>query len=184
MGWSAATLKLLDGDLSGWHWQNPAYWNDCAAAILAEILDRADRHFRQAIRLTLGGGKEEIANAMRVTLRAGLRLAAVLDPDAGDSADNRRNFIFKLPGSQPPEVEMLAAQAVKEIFQNQYGVNIDDFLAANAALDHHQYFAQLEEQTGRSRSMLVGECARAFAPTLPQVEVDALVQQLKDAANR
>ncbi len=158
--------------------------DDCAAAILAELLDRTDRHFRQSVRISLAGGKEQIANAMRVTLRAGLRLAAVLDPDAGDSPENRRNFIFKLPGTHPPEKEMLANPAVKGFVRDQYGLVVDDFLAANAALDHHQYFARLEDHTGRSRSMLIGEAARVFVPTLPPAAVGALVQQLKDAANR
>jgi predicted ATPase len=158
--------------------------DDCAAAVLAEILDRADRHFRQTVHITWPAGKNEIVTTLRATQRARLRLAAVLDPDAPESQEYRQMFIFKLPGAQPPEREMLAAQAVKDYFQAQYGISIGDFLAANADADHHELFAQLEERTARSQAMLLGEAARIFVLTLPEPEVNTLVQQLKDAANR
>jgi hypothetical protein len=158
--------------------------DDCAAAILAEILDRADLHFRRTVHMAWPVGKNEIVTTLRATKRASLRLAAVLDSDTPEAPEHRQLFIFKLPGSQPPEKEVLACQAVKEYFQNQYALSIDDFLAANAGRDHHEYFTLLEEQTARSRPMLLGEAARVFVRTLPEAEVNILVEQLKDAANR
>jgi len=158
--------------------------DECAAAILAEILDRVDRHFRRAVNITCPAGKNELVTTLRATQRAGLRLAAVLDPDTPESQEHRQMFIFKLPGTRPPEKEMLAAQPVKDYFQAQYDISIDDFLAANADVDHHEYFALLEQRTSRSQAMLLGEAARIFVSTLSVVEVNALVQQLKDAASR
>jgi len=158
--------------------------DECARAVLAEVLDRVDRQFAQAVHFSWPAGKEEITTTMRATTRANLRLAAVLDGDAEDSAERRRLFIFKLPGSMPPEKEILANPAVKQYFQEQYGVGIDDFLAANAALDHHQYFPRLEEVTARSSAMLTGEAARVYVKALPATELGTLVNQLKDATSR
>lgn len=158
--------------------------DDCAAAILAEILDREDRHFRRTVHMAWPVGKNEIVTTLRATKRASLRLAAVLDSDAQEAPEYRELFIFKLPGSQPPEREILACQAVKEHFQNQYGLSIDDFLAANAGLDHHEYFTLLEEQTARSRPMLLGDAASLFVRTMSEAQLNPLVQQLKDAASR
>ena len=158
--------------------------DDCTAAVLSELLDRTDRQFRKTVHMAYPFGMDEIVIALKATNRAKLKVAAVLDGDAQDSPERRRQFIFKLPGSLPPEREMLASPDVKAYFQNQYAINIDDFLAANGGMDHHQYFSRLEEISGRSRSMLVGEAARIFAPTLPGAEVTTLVNQLKDAADR
>jgi len=158
--------------------------DECAKAVLAEILDRVDRHFAQTVHFSWPAGKEEIATTMRATTRANLRLAAVLDGDAEDSAERQRLFIFKLPGSMPPEKEILANPSVRQYFQEQYRVGIDDFIAANAALNHHEYFPRLEEMTSRSSAMLTGEAARVYVRVLPQTELDTLVNQLKDAASR
>lgn len=166
--------------------------DDCARAILNEIIRRIDATFLTSVRvvvagkrdaqgLTIGGGKAEIKTAMATLARAGMRVAAVLD---GDGTADAALSLFKLPGTQAPEKEVLAVPEVVAYLQNTYGIVWQDFLAGLGNIDHHQYLPRLAANARVTVDQLTGELAREYAARVPANDAAALIQQLKDAATQ
>lgn len=163
--------------------------DDVAAAILTEMLAKSAPEvlattaiviggYRDDKGQSIGGGKEAIAAAMRTLREAGLRIVAVLDADAQEDA---KNFVFKLPGSLPPEKEVFGNAAVKQLWASTYALDIDSFLAELAGVDHHGWFDRLAARLGRDRAFLVGEASRAYAAG---VSPGSLVEQIREAATK
>ncbi|WP_257445985.1 ATP-dependent nuclease [Archangium lipolyticum] len=163
--------------------------DDVAAAILTEMLAKAEPELLKTTAIVIGGyrddkdqsvggGKDAIAAAMRTLREAGLRIAAVLD---ADSKEEPTNFVFKLPGTMPPEKEVFGNAAVKQLWSTTYGLDVDSFLAELAGGDHHGWFDRLAERLGRDRAFLVGEACRAYAAS---VSFGPLVELLREAASK
>ncbi len=163
--------------------------DDVAAAILVEILGRAEPELLKTTAIVIGGyrddkdqsvggGKDAIAAAMRTLRETGLRIAAVLDADANDEP---ANFVFKLPGTLPPEKEVFGNATVKQLWSSTYGMDVDSFLAELAGVDHHGWFDRLAARVGRDRAFLVGEACRAYAAS---VSFGSLVELLREAASK
>jgi hypothetical protein len=163
--------------------------DDVAAAIVTEMLAKEEPELLKATGIVIGGyrddkdqsvggGKEAIAAAMRTLREAGLRIAAVLDADAKDES---KNFVFKLPGTMPPEKEVFANAAVKQLWSATYSLDVPSFLAELAGVDHHAWFDRLADRVGRDRAFLVGEACRAYAASVSFV---TLIELLREAASK
>ena len=166
--------------------------DNCARAILTEIIRRIDANFLTSVRIvvagrrdvaghTVGGGNTAIKATMATLAQARLRVAAVLD---GDATSNPELNVFKLPGTQAPEREILAVPEVRAYVQTIYGIGLADFLAGLGNVDHHKYFTNLAMRAQVSVEQLTGELAREYAARVPTNDVMPLVQQLKDAATQ
>lgn len=165
--------------------------DDCAQVVLAEIIRRIDPTFLGSVKIavagkrneqghTIGGGKIEIKTAMATIARAGLRVAAVLDGDATAAADLS---IFKLPGTQAPEKEMLGVASIATLLQQSYGIVLADFLAEVGNMDHHRYLPELADRATVTVEHLTGELARVYAAQIPANDAKSLVDQIKDASS-
>ncbi len=163
--------------------------DDVAAAILAELLAAADPNLLATTGIVVGGyrddkgqsiagGKEAITAALRTVRHSGLRVAAVLDADA--RADPAA-FVFRLPGTLPPEKEVFAATAVRDHWTATYNLDVPSFTSELNGVDHHDWFSRLAVRLGRSRDFLVGEACRVYARAVGAPE---LVEQLREASSR
>lgn len=166
--------------------------DDCARAVVTELIRRSDVTFLTTVRVvvagrrdeagrTVGGGKTEIKAAMATLARAGLRVAAVLD---GDGIADAALGVFKLPGGQAPEKEILAIPEIAAYLQATYGINLGDFLAGVGNVNHHELLPKLSTQAKVTVDQLTGELAREYAARVPANDRNALAQQLKDIAGR
>ncbi|MER2565700.1 MAG: AAA family ATPase [Myxococcaceae bacterium] len=163
--------------------------DDVAAAILAEALATAEPELLKSTAIVIGGyrdekdqsvggGKDAITAAMKTLRDSGLRIAAVLDADAKEDS---KNFVFKLPGTMPPEKEVFANSAVKALWASTYSLDVDSFLAELVGVDHHGWFDRLAERVTRDRAFLVGEACRAYAAS---ISFGPLVELLREAASK
>lgn len=163
--------------------------DDVAASIVREMLAKAEPAllhttaiviggYRDDKDQSIGGGKDAIAAAMRTLRSTGLRIAAVLDADA---KEDTANFVFKLPGTLPPEREVFGSSAVKALWADTYGLDVDSFVAELAGVDHHGWFDRLAERLNRDQAFLVGEACRVYANN---VSFGPLIEQLREAASR
>lgn len=153
--------------------------DSCAKAILSEILSKIDRNFLKTVNINCSGGYKEIKTAMRAIKNTGLKIAAVLDQDIDIGQDQANFNIFKLPGTQPPEKEMLSCDPVKAWFRTTLGEDTDQFIAVNPELDHHKYFSRLAQMTSKSEDYLLGESAHIYANSIPSEKATELVSSLK-----
>jgi len=149
-----------------------------AQAILREIIRRADPTFLRTVQILSVGDKDAIQRTMQTLAHADLPLAAVRD---GDTGSNPQQNLFSLPGTQPPEKEILGCPGVAQRLQEQYGLNLGDFMATADQNDHHAWFCELAVAISSDEASVTTECARAYVSLLPENECDALVRQLKAA---
>ena len=149
-----------------------------AQAVLREILRRVDSAFLRTVDIHPVGDKDAIQRTMHTLAAAELPLAAVRDADTGA---NPQQDMFSLPGTQPPEKEILACAKVAQCLLDQYGLRIGDFMATADQSDHHNWLPALAIAVSSDEQSVTTECARAYVSSLSENECDALVNQLKAA---
>jgi predicted ATPase len=149
-----------------------------AQAVLREIVRKVDQQYLSCLNIAVGGDKDAIAKTILCLKETGLKIVAVRD---GDMQDSPKDNIFKLPGTRPPELEILSSQEVRTYIQGRYLVNVGDFLASVAGLDHHDYFEQLATKCSVDENALVTECANIYVSALMENATSSLVLLLKAA---
>lgn len=113
---------------------------------------------------------------MRVLKQSGISVAAVLDADQSEDASCG---IFKLPGTLPPEKEILGLPEVREYIKTTYGVDWLDFCANEGleSVDHHEWIMRLARHIATDITSLTWEISRIAATLLPE---NNLTSRLKD----
>lgn len=155
--------------------------DECAKAVLCEILRRADPDFLRSVDIVPVGGANLIGKTVRALKSTGLPVVGVLD---GDMNDAPRENIFKLPGKYPPEKELFASYAVKGYMQQTYAINLDDFAATLSGVDHRNWFSRLAAYINQGELALISEASRVYARNLPETELTRLPTLLKEAVRR
>ena len=155
--------------------------DDCAKAILCEIIRRIDADFLRSVGIYPIGDANTVGTTVRSLRDTGLPVAAVRDADKGDAPHEN---IFKLPGTQPPEKELFACAAMKELMHSSYQLNLDDFIVRLANTDHHDWFEHLADYLNVGVPHLLGEVARAYAARLTENDASSLVILLKEASRQ
>jgi hypothetical protein len=155
--------------------------DDVAASTLTEILRRGDPSFLQSVVIHPAGDSRAIQSAISVLRDTNLPVAAVRD---GDMRAIPKENLFKLPGAQPPEKELLQSQAVQTHLQEEYGVDMREFMEAVGEIDHHEWFDRLAHRVTANAAGLIQESARAYAQSLPENQIDLLTNQLKESIRR
>jgi hypothetical protein len=155
--------------------------DEVAHAILTEMLRKGDGTLLSTVGIHAAGGASEISIAIKTVAATGLPVAAVLD---GDKPANPRANIFKLPGTRPPERELFDSVAVRDLIRDSYGLELRDFEAGLAGVDHHAWCERLAARIHQTEAALVSEMARAYVKGLPEIETTSLSQLIKEASRR
>jgi predicted ATPase len=155
--------------------------DECAKAILSEIVRRHDLSFLQSLNVCVGGDKDSIRNTVVGLKKTTILIAAVRD---GDKAGSPSENIFKLPGSLPPEKELFQAAAVETYVKDHYGLQLSDFRSEIDGVDHHSWCERLAVRIGADERALTWELSRVYARALPESETSTLVNLLKEATRR
>jgi hypothetical protein len=153
-----------------------------AKAILTEIVRKMDDTFLSTIAIhSAARGAQTLVDTVKTLKATGLAVAVVLD---GDQPATPKENIFKLPGNKPPEKELFADPAVQHHVGATYGVNLPDFEAGLAGVDHHDWCERLSQRVNQHETALVCEMARAYAGSISQVDIASLIGQLKEASRK
>lgn len=152
--------------------------DNVAESVLVEILRRRDPLFLKTLKICVTGDARSIQSVMALLYDKGLRVAAVRD---GDMGDNPKQNLFRLPGTQPPEKEILNNASVKDLLRQDYSIDVDDFLALNQDVNHHQWFEKLAHIITINQAALVQVVAKTYAASLSENEIDSVVTGLKTA---
>lgn len=155
--------------------------DNCAQAILREIIRRLDPDFLRVIEIHCGErglSADTIATIVRSLKETKVPIAGVRDGDMPAIASDN---IFKLPGNLPPEKELFAHPSVRALIETTYGVRLSDFETTIVAADHHDWFNSLGQHVNHDPSVLLNEAARVYASSLPENEITTLIRLLKEA---
>ena len=138
--------------------------DDCAKAIVTEMVRRQDSGFLQTISLNSVGDHDSIRTTMRCLKDSRIQVAAVLD---GDQIAVPSNNIFTLPGSQPPEKELFATGKVCDYLQSTYNLDWADYYAGKGlqSINHHNWIPELAEYLSLEKYSLTSELARVYSET-------------------
>ncbi len=169
---------LADGHVKALH---VLVEDNCAQAILREIIRRAEPDFLRVIEIHCGErglSADTIAVTVRSLKETKIPIAGVRD---GDMTAAPRDNIFKLPGNLPPEKELFVHPAVRAHIEATYGVGLSDFETTIVGIDHHDWFSFLGQRVNHDPSVLLNEAARVYANSLPENEITTLIRLLKEA---
>ena len=150
--------------------------DECARAIVRELLRRVDPDFLRTTGICVGGDAGSLEKTATVLRGTGLSVAIVRD---ADQADVPRSSIFKLPGDDPPEKELFDNAGVRAHVETTYGVRLDDFFAGLGTVDHHEWIRRLASHVNVNENALLVELAGAYAANIPERDVVNLKDLLR-----
>jgi predicted ATPase len=136
--------------------------DDCAEAVLSELLRKHDRQLLSSLRIHIGGSCTGLKTTMDCLADSEMNIACVLDAD--QSANPSQN-VFTLPGRLPPEKEILLRPEVQAYLQDTYELVWTDFYAQNGlgSKNHHEWFPLLANRISVKEEALIWDLARVYA---------------------
>jgi predicted ATPase len=179
--------------------------DEAAEIVLSELMRAHDPHFLSTVRIAIAGlkrsdgqieasGSAAIIQAIKTFSSAGLKVAVVLDGnelqwwsqdperDSEEQRAMRALPIFKLPGTRPPEEEVLDNLAARAVLSSPpYGLNAVDVSSRLASGNCHDYIPELSRLLSCHKRHLLTEMARAYASTVPHSVRKLLIEQLKES---
>lgn len=155
--------------------------DDFAQSMLREIIKRSAPELRAAIDIKPFGDANAVKNALAAIKLAGVKAIAVRD---ADQATDSSSDLFVLPGSLPPEKEVFLHESGKQALLDEYGFNLDNYLAAYPDTDHHKYSTIAAKQSSSSREVIEADCIRRFLDAQSSDWSSKLVQDIKDRISK
>ena len=152
--------------------------DECARAIVRELLRLVDPGFVRTVGIYAGGDADALAKTARVLRDTGLSVAIVRD---GDQLETPRDNIFKLPGHEAPEKELLGNPDVRTHVEARYGVRLDDFFAGLGDVDHHEWMRRLADHVNVDEGAMLVELARIYATSVSENDVVNLRDVLRES---
>jgi hypothetical protein len=163
-----------------------------AQIVLTELLRHHDSHFLQTVHIAIAryrhndgrieaSGKDAMRRTMKMLNESGLKIAAVLD---GDEKADDQNSIHKLPGTKPPEEELINSVAVLQMFKDQYGLQSDDLKRRLQGENCHDYFDVIGRLVPDNPLFVLRDAARAYSSAIAVSIIRQLVNLLKEDAAR
>lgn len=152
--------------------------DECARAILRELLRRVDAGFLSTTSICVGGDADSLVRTARVLQDTGLSVAIVRD---GDQPEVPQDSVFKLPGCQAPERELFDSPDVLTRVETKYGIRIDDFFARLGNTDHHEWLPRLAGHVNVDQGALLVELAGVYAASVSEHDVVNLRDVLRES---
>lgn len=152
--------------------------DEFAQSFIREILRRYDINFMKTVSVIPFGDTKAVKIAKEVLEKAGISAVAVRDPDKGESKSDK---IFKLPGSNPLEIEVFNNNSVKNFLINNYGINIDNLIASSSGVDFHNYSTLCCEKASTSREVIEMDCIRIFLDDMTTSWFEELCKDIKSS---
>jgi hypothetical protein len=105
-------------------------------------------------------------------------MAAVLD---GDDQEDVGNSIYKLPGSRPPEEELIANDSVMQLLSGKCGTPVTELRTQLGQFDScHEYFPYFARLMADDPHYVVRIAAEVFATSADTASIRRLIEQLKE----
>ena len=152
--------------------------DECARAIVRELLRRVDPSFLRTVGVYIGGDAGSLANTARALRDTGLSVAVVRD---GDQPEVPENSVFKLPGDEAPEKELFNSAGVRAHMEDRYGMLLDDFFAGLRNVDHHEWIPCLAGRVNVDESALLVELAGTYAASVSENDAVNLRDVLRES---
>ena len=153
--------------------------DDFAKLLLTEMIRAKDPALLKAVDIQPIGSRDAVRTGVEFLGKLGIKAIGIRDGDVGAHEAER---LYSLPGSRPPEVEVYGHANVKSRLKAEYGVDLDQLLAANPELDHHELTEFLAGEAEALRDAVTTLAAKEYVASLEAGQVDPLVKIVQENA--
>ncbi len=145
--------------------------------MLEAIIRRLEPATLQAIKIVELGAADAVKNGVALIRKVGHRAIGVRD---ADMPANAREGLYVLPGTLPPEREVFNCAAVRDMILRDFGVNVENHLAANPVDDHHDLPGVLAMAAETNETNLACCSIREYVNSLPEATIRPLVNLIRE----
>jgi predicted ATPase len=153
--------------------------DDFAQLLLTEMIRAKDPALLKAVEIQPIGSRDAVRTGVELLGNLGIKAIGIRDGDVGA---HRAERLYSLPGSRPPEVEVYGHANVKCRLKGEYGVDVDQLLAANPELDHHQLTQFLAGEAEALPDALATLAVKEYVGSLEIGQIDLLVKIVQENA--
>lgn len=132
--------------------------DEFAKYLVTELIRKANHSLLKNVKIEATGDTKAVLSAVKLLQKISVNVIAIRDADIGE---DRRNNIYSLPGSLPPEKEVHLNPNVKSSIKSRYNIDIDTTLSLHPDIDHHDYtdtFAEEAETDAASLRSFAIDC--------------------------
>ncbi|CAM3951982.1 hypothetical protein SHAQ108633_04370 [Shewanella aquimarina] len=153
--------------------------DDFAALLLTEMIRCIDQQILSAINIEPVGDTKAVRNAVKLMDQIGKKSLAVRDADTGPSVKDK---LYSFPGTMPPEKEVYQNDAVREMIQNSFGVDVNNTLALRDVDDHHYFTQCLAHEASANNDYFRAVAINCYLDDIGEVAFEELVGVIKNSA--
>lgn len=148
-----------------------------AKEVLAEIVRKVKPDLLKLIDIRPIGDAKAVAQAVSI-LQQDSKAIAIRD---GDKGEDTTKGLYKLPGTLPPEKEVLQCQTVQDYLKEYYQVNVQEYMRINFPedMDHHEYYKKIADEVRASLPSLQTECIRKYVDSLEPITREAYIRRIE-----
>lgn len=150
--------------------------DELAKSIVTEILRRFRPQTLNAIEIFSIGDKAAVQSAVRLLRKLNRSAIGIRDGDVG--ADPQQ-FLWSLPGSQPPERVVLECPEVWTELQSCFGLDVPGFFQLNPGLDIHEAPNRLALQAKLPVEALTHRAITTYCAHLEQSHCSDLIEAVE-----
>lgn len=143
-----------------------------AVMILQAIMLRGDKSLVKAVNISPVGSKQTVREAVRLLRNMEIAGIGIRDADVGGAP---MEGLYTLPGTRPPEIELLNNEAVCKVLLDKFGVDFKAWIANHGDIDHHDWVEAMAKEAGVSPDYMEPVLASEYVDSLDKEKIDEIV---------
>lgn len=147
-----------------------------AKQLLIEILRKYCKDLLKGVSISFVGNDDVVRNIVGQLRLDSIKAIGIRDGDKGECS---KEYLFKLPGSKPPEKEVIECADVKRFLNEVHGFSVDDFLRLNEDMDFHEWPETIAAEIFMSESSFWENVCRIYIETSICTECEQLIESIK-----
>lgn len=140
--------------------------------LLVEIIRTAKPNLLKGIKISYVGNDDLVSILTKQLKADGIKIKGFRD---GDRGPDKKNSIYSLPGSHPPEKEVFSSSVVSEWLSNEHGIKLEEWLIVNSEVDYHDWPEKLSGEISKSEEGFWEHACSIYAKNLPSEILSELV---------
>jgi predicted ATPase len=150
--------------------------DDKAKTLLTELIRKNKPDLLQGIKISFVGNDDVVADLTKKFKSDGYSVCGVRD---GDKGENRRELLYKLPGSNPPEIEVFNCNLVQDYLHERYNLNWANWKTLNPDVDFHDWPLIVSTNLRKSEEGFWEELCAIYSDSVNESELSTLLSNIE-----
>lgn len=147
-----------------------------AKILLTEIIRTSKPTLLKGIKISCVGNNDVVASLTKQLRDDGHAVLGVRD---GDTGENKKLGLLKLPGSKCPEQEIFEHGAVQRYLLDTYRFDFSNWLSLNSDCDFHDWPNQISNELSKSEDGLWEQLCSIYTNAIPSEQINALIESIE-----